>query len=212
MFDCGLLVSIYYNNFIMKYPSHQPHRRNPKQEKKKTTLFPQKGKSLNAGDKQPFFFIKLIVGEPNDRFEKEANAIAGKVVNSSQKGTVINTNAISRVQRYMTNSEYDERGTNNARIEEDKRGDEVPMRTKSEEKEKDDSMAQSMGEEEKEKDETVAKAMRKEEKEKDETVAQTMGEEEKEKDETVAQTMGEEEKEKDETVAQTMGEEEKEKD
>ena len=73
-----------------------------------------------------FFQPKLKVGQPGDKYEKEADAVANKVVSKGENTPTIQNKEITSVQRYMTNAEYDEQGTNTERIEEDKRIQEKP--------------------------------------------------------------------------------------
>ena len=191
----------------MSYASHRSRRRNPKKEKKKS--FFSKIKDRLIPPKKPFFQAKLVLGEPDDKFEKEANSVAAKVVNSPNEGAVVQKNAISSVQRYMTNSEFDERGTNTSRIEEDKRGDELPMQSMAEaqqpEEENDLEAGQSMGMEEKPEEMKTGQSMEKEEDKSE--VGQSMGMEEKPEEMKTGQSM---EKEEDKSeVGQSMGMEEK---
>ena len=91
------------------------------QKKGQNSLFPNSKETAT-----PFFQPKLTIGQPNDKYEKEADAIADAVVNQSNPQPVVQAKNISSIQRYMTNAEFDERGTNTERIEEDKRIQEKP--------------------------------------------------------------------------------------
>ena len=81
---------------------------------------------MSKAEALPFFQPKLTIGQPNDKYEKEADAVADAVVNQTSAQPVLQTKKISSIQRYMTNAEFDERGTNTERIEEDKRIQEKP--------------------------------------------------------------------------------------
>ena len=81
---------------------------------------------MSKDQANPFFQPKLTIGQPNDKYEQEADAVADAVVNQTTTEPVLQTKNISSIQRYMTNAEFDERGTNTERIEEDKRIQEKP--------------------------------------------------------------------------------------
>lgn len=69
----------------------------------------------------PFFQAKLTVGEPNDSFEKEADAVANDVVSRSQpaQGAIQRKN-ISRIQRLATSGADEKSSTDEERMRRDK--------------------------------------------------------------------------------------------
>ncbi|HLK27346.1 MAG TPA: DUF4157 domain-containing protein [Puia sp.] len=70
--------------------------------------------------KNSFFQAKLAVNEPDDSFEKEADAVADAVVNKSSKKQIAQQNTISSVQRLATAPEEEKVSSNDERMERDK--------------------------------------------------------------------------------------------
>jgi outer membrane protein OmpA-like peptidoglycan-associated protein len=89
-----------------------------------------------------FFQPKLTINQPGDPYEREADAVADRVV-GQQNGTVPNGGGaaavqrmpISKVQRLATPDEQKMPGTNDARMEEDKQIQEKPEEGAAEEEE-----------------------------------------------------------------------------
>ncbi|MCH2193608.1 phage tail tip lysozyme [Kordia sp.] len=85
----------------------------PKKQHQQSFIRPKKA-NTRSGTSQESLFIqaKLSVGQPNDKYEKEADAMADKIVKKSnspstkiqQKVTSGNTSTISRVQLKSTNN------------------------------------------------------------------------------------------------------------
>jgi len=77
---------------------------------------------------QPFFQPKLAIGQPGDKYEQEADAVAEQVVNGQGKAPVVQRQAISSVQRttLATPQEDEKLGTAEARMEKDKLVQEKP--------------------------------------------------------------------------------------
>ncbi len=167
----------------MKKSSRRSRRhRNPKsQEENKKPFFSKSKKAPEATTSDGAFFQpKLTVGQPGDKYEQEADAVADAVVNktnqpSEQTGNTpaIQQKNISSIQRYATNAKEDELGTNTQRIEKDKMIQEKPIQKKEGEEEE---PVQMMEEEEaiqgKEEEEPIQKM------EEEEETVQTKEEEE----------------------------------
>ncbi len=104
-----------------------PHN-NEGKESKETPFF-------SKNDKKPFFNVangdtvqtKLTVGQPDDKYEKEADTMADAVVNNASKPDVQNKE-ISSIQResLATPQEDEKLGTAEQRMEEDKLVQEKP--------------------------------------------------------------------------------------
>ena len=74
-----------------------------------------------------FFQPKLTIGAPNDPYEREADAVADKVVNHTQTGNpAVQSKEISAIQRLATPEEEKMPGTNDERMKEDKMIQEKP--------------------------------------------------------------------------------------
>ncbi len=107
----------------MKNTTHRsPRHRNPHKGDKQDQPFFNKAsdQAIQTKEEQSFFQTKLTVGQPGDAYEKEADAMADAVTNNSSKTPDIQNKEISQIQRYMTNANEDELGTNTQRIEKDK--------------------------------------------------------------------------------------------
>lgn len=70
--------------------------------------------------KSSFFQAKLSIGQPNDVYEKEADAVANRVVNNPKGNTMVQQKKISNIQRLSTPMEEEKLGTNDARMLKDK--------------------------------------------------------------------------------------------
>ncbi|WP_281990128.1 DUF4157 domain-containing protein [Aquimarina aggregata] len=171
-----------------------PHT-NEEAEKEATPFFAKENKkpffNTSKGAIQP----KLAVGQPGDKYEKEADSMADAVVNNSAKPDIQNKE-ISDIQResLATPQEDEKLGTAEQRVEEDKLVQEKPEVQKMEGKEEEEPV-QMMSEEEEEPVQMMS--------EEEEEPVQMMGEEEEEP----VQMMSEEEEE---PVQMMEGEEEEE--
>lgn len=68
-----------------------------------------------------FFQTRLAVNRPGDVFEKEADAVADRVVNrSNTAGPVVQQKEISKIQRLATSEADEKLGTNDARMRRDR--------------------------------------------------------------------------------------------
>ncbi len=126
-----------------------PHT-NEEAEKEATPFFAKENKkpffNTSKGAIQP----KLAVGQPGDKYEKEADSMADAVVNNSAKPDIQNKE-ISDIQResLATPQEDEKLGTAEQRVEEDKLVQEKPEVQKMEGKEEEEPV-QMMSEEEEE--------------------------------------------------------------
>ncbi len=165
---------------------------------------------------QAFFQPKLTIGQPNDVYEREADAVADNVVSQGSRAVgaaqgqpAVQRMPISSVQRLSTPEEDKMPATNDGRMAEDKKIQEKPDlqrqdTPKEEEKPvqkvegKEEERVQAMGEVGKEEEKPVQKAEAKEE----EKPVQTMGEAGKEEEKPVQKAEAKEE----EKPVQAMGE------
>ena len=129
-----------------------PHN-NEEAEKKEAPFFSKENKS-------PFFNshggpvqTKLTVGQPNDKYEKEADSMADAVVNNTSSKPDIQNKEISSIQResLATPQEDEKLGTAEQRMEEDKLVQEKPEIQKMEQPEEEEGMINKMDNEEEEK-------------------------------------------------------------
>lgn len=128
-----------------------PHT-NEGKERKETPFFAKESK-------KPFFNVanrgavqtKLTVGQPDDKYEKEADHMADAVVNNSSKPEIQNKE-ISSIQResLATPQEDEKLGTAEQRVEEDKLVQEKPEIQKMEKPEEEEAVQKMEGEEEEE--------------------------------------------------------------
>ena len=127
------------------------------------------GSTVQTKPESTFFQAKLTVGAPNDAYEREADAVADKVVNQNQKAPNALPNAspsavqkqdISSVQRLATPDEDKMPATNDGRMAEDKKIQEKPIQMK--DKKEEEKPVQKMGGKEEE-EKPVQKADKKEE-------------------------------------------------
>jgi len=86
-----------------------------------------KESSKSKGGKPSFFQAKLTVGQPNDKYEQEADSVANAVVNHQQgNAPVVQQKEISSIQRYATPVEDEKFSTNDERMKNDKEIQEKP--------------------------------------------------------------------------------------
>lgn len=96
-------------------------------DNKKESFFTRKSDSNPSKSTSAFFQTKLNVGQPNDKFEREADSVANQVVNSrATTKPVIQSMGISSIQRLATPAEDERLGTNDARFLRDKEIQEKP--------------------------------------------------------------------------------------
>jgi outer membrane protein OmpA-like peptidoglycan-associated protein len=79
-------------------------------------------KTNRAPESSPstFFQAKLTVGQPNDQYEQEADAVANTIVNNASPGPTIQQKKISKIQRLATSEEDEKLSTNDERMRRDK--------------------------------------------------------------------------------------------
>lgn len=112
----------------MKHSTPRSRRhRNPTQgEKQEQPFFSNAHEKSKTDAPAPFFQAKLKIGQPGDTYEQEADQVADAVTGKSGAPPQVQAQGISRVQRYMTNAQEDELGTNTQRMEKDKAIQEKP--------------------------------------------------------------------------------------
>ena len=115
----------------MKYTSHRSKRnRNlPKQEKNKKPFFSAKSDAVQTKADDAFFQTKLTIGQPNDKYEKEADAMADTVVNNSgNNNAVVQQKEADNIQRVPLSTPMDDEKLSTAeqRMERDKYIQEKP--------------------------------------------------------------------------------------
>ncbi len=99
------------------------HKNNNQKAEHQEQPFFDKASAKDVQTKEdPFFQAKLTVGQPGDKYEKEADAVADSVVSRSNKQPAIQEKEISKIQRVTLSSpEEDEKlNTAEARMEKDK--------------------------------------------------------------------------------------------
>lgn len=96
--------------------------------KEESSFFTKSNKqSSSKGGKSAFFQPKLSIGQPNDVYEKEADAVASAVLNHQPGATpVIQQKKISSIQRLATPLEEEKLSTNDERMKKDKEIQEKP--------------------------------------------------------------------------------------
>ena len=147
------------------------------------------GSPVQTKPESTFFQAKLTVGAPNDAYEREADAVADKVVNQNQKSSNALPNAtsqaiqkqeISSVQRLATPEEDKMPATNDGRMAEDKKIQEKPIQMKDKKEEEKPVQKADKKEEEKplqkaDKKEEEKKPVQKADKKEEEKPVQKMG-------------------------------------
>src|SRR6186713_2896583 len=90
----------------MKTSSRRYRRhRNPENAENKETSFFSPQKAIQKKE-DAFFQPKLSIGQPGDSYEREADAVAAKVVNNqTTAGTPVQKKEISSVQRMSAGNE-----------------------------------------------------------------------------------------------------------
>ena len=124
----------------------------PDTEEKTSAFFPESAHP--QAHSSPFFQAKLTVGQPDDPYEREADAVADQVVSGSNKATpAVQPKPISTIQRLATPNEEKMPGTNDARMKEDR-----DIQEKPEPERKEEEMPVQKMEAPKEEDKTIQKA------------------------------------------------------
>ena len=106
------------------------HRNPPVHDEQQAALQPFFTKAASHAVQQKpgasFFQTKLSIGQPNDKYEKEADTVANAVVNNQAATPVVQQKEISSIQRLSTSMEEEKLGTNDARMLRDKEIQEKP--------------------------------------------------------------------------------------
>ncbi|HTF29725.1 MAG TPA: DUF4157 domain-containing protein, partial [Flavitalea sp.] len=144
----------------MSYATRVYRQRNAHTHDETTDQAPFFTRSEKQADRskssQPFFQPKLEVAAPNDKYEKEADAVAGAVVNNQNESAgTVQQKKISSIQRLATPEDEEKLSTNEDRMKEDKSVQEKPeIQTKCDECEKEEKnkAVQEMSDPEMEKD------------------------------------------------------------
>jgi Domain of unknown function (DUF4157) len=110
------------------YRQRNAHIHDNDANKEQNSFFSKSDDQASAkGSKPSFFQAKLSVGQPNDKYEQEADAVANSVVNHRQGNTpVVQQKEISSIQRYATPMEDEKFSTNDERMKHDKEIQEKP--------------------------------------------------------------------------------------
>ena len=99
-------------------------------------------------DKVPFFQAKLKIGNPNDKYEQEADTMANSVVNGSNSSQQIQAKEISTIQRNPLMGNEEEEAIQ--RVKEKEEEEPVQMMTSPEEKKEEETVQSKESEEEEE--------------------------------------------------------------
>lgn len=140
------------------------HNALDEQEEQEAPFFGKADKQTSLeNNHSPFFQTKLNIGQPNDRYEKEADSVADKVVNNNAStASVVQKKEISGIQRLATSKEEEKQGTNDARMLRDKEIQEKPEVQRKcdscEQEEKDGAVQKKDGPDKKEEEEVQKKS------------------------------------------------------
>ena len=110
------------------YRQRNAHTYDIDASKDKQEFFNGSKESTKSKESKPSFFqAKLSVGQPNDKYEQEADAVANTVVNHPKGNTpIVQQKEISSIQRYATPTEDEKFSTNDERMKHDKEIQEKP--------------------------------------------------------------------------------------
>ncbi|MBS1663828.1 MAG: DUF4157 domain-containing protein [Bacteroidetes bacterium] len=92
------------------------------------------GEAVQTKQEEPFFQTSMMIGKPNDKYEKEADSVADKIVakKDMEDGPAVQRQEISSIQRLSTPIEDENFSTNDQRIRNDRDIQEKPeVQTKS---------------------------------------------------------------------------------
>ena len=123
------------------YRQRNAHTFDNEANKEQSSFFSSAKESKGTkGNKPSFFKAKLSVGQANDKYEQEADAVASKVVDHRPgNAPVTQKKEISNIQRYATPVEEEKLSTNDERMKHDKEIQEKPeLQTKCAECEKEE--------------------------------------------------------------------------
>ena len=103
------------------YNHRNAHTHEQDNNKESAAFFNKAANQTAAGKGKPAFFqAKLAVNEPGDCYEKEADAVAHKVVNNAGHSPVVQQKEISSIQRLATSDAEESLGTDEERMKRDK--------------------------------------------------------------------------------------------
>ena len=110
------------------YRQRNAHTYDNDASKDKQEFFNGSKESTQSKESKPSFFqAKLSVGQPNDKYEQEADTVANAVVNHPEgNNPVVQQKEISSIQRYATPTEDEKFSTNDERMKHDKEIQEKP--------------------------------------------------------------------------------------
>jgi len=134
----------------MSFKSTRVSRRlknNRSEQKQKQPFFSKMSDTVQTKSENAFFQPKLTIGQPNDKYEKEADAVADSVVNKANTQPAIQQKKISSIQRttLSTPMEDEKLGTAEERMKKDKLIQEKPDIQKMDHEEKDVQMKSETG-------------------------------------------------------------------
>jgi Domain of unknown function (DUF4157) len=120
------LIDMSYSTRV--YRQRNAHVFDNDASKEQSSFFTKsKEQSASKGGKPTFFQTKLSIGQPNDAYEKEADAVASAVVNHQPgNAPVVQQKKISSIQRLATPLEEEKTSTNDERMKKDKEIQEKP--------------------------------------------------------------------------------------
>jgi hypothetical protein len=158
-----------------------------------------------------FFQPKLSIGQPDDQYEREADAVADKVVGGQTGGNIRQT--ASSVQRLSTPEEEKMPATNDGRMAEDKRIQEKPdvQRAEAPAKEEEKPAVQKMEAPDKEEEKPVQKMEAPDKQEEEKPAVQKMETPDKEEEKPVQKMEAPDKQEEEKPAVQKMDASEKEK-
>lgn len=168
---------------------YRRHRNPEKTDQKEGPFFSPASTSIQTKE-DAFFQPKLSVGEPGDQYEKEADAVASKVVNKQPaQGTAVQRKEISAVQAMPEKKEEEKKvqkkGMN------DKKEEEKPVQKKDDKGKEEEKLQKKAAPDKKEEEKVVQK---KGDKGKEEEKLQKKGAPEKKEEEKMVQKKEEPEK------------------
>jgi hypothetical protein len=113
----------------MSYTSRVYRQRNPHthdKDNEQPNFFGKTSHEMAGKNNSSFFQAKLSVGQPNDVYEKEADAVADRVVNNRSGSPAVQQKEIKSIQKLATPLEEEKLATNEERMREDKKIQEKP--------------------------------------------------------------------------------------
>ena len=113
---------------MKKHSRKKPQQNKLGENKKEGTFFNKTNdtqpQAVQKKEDSRFFQAKsdgIKLGKPGDKFEQEADSTAEDVVNKKEGDSPqLMEDSVNGIQRYMTNAQEDELGSNTMRIEKDK--------------------------------------------------------------------------------------------